>query len=82
MRLVACCATIIHCSKALAIRLSKAMEHVIHPYQSYCVPGRIISDNIYFITDILDGGKRFDLDFGLRSIEQEKAFDRVEHLYL
>ncbi len=69
-------------SKALAIRLGKAMEHVIHPDQSYCVPGRRISDNISFIRDILDGGKLFDLDVGLISIDQEKAFDRVEHLYL
>ncbi len=58
------------------------MEHVIHPDQSYCVPGRSISDNISLITDILDGGKLFDLDIGLISIDQEKAFDRVEHLYL
>lgn len=44
------------------------MKHVIHSDQSYCVPGRRISDNISFIRDILDGGKLFDLDFGWANI--------------
>ncbi|XP_057179060.1 uncharacterized protein LOC130547275 [Triplophysa rosa] len=39
-------------------------------------------DNVSFIRDILDCGKLFDLDFGLISIDQEKAFDRIEHVYL
>ena len=29
-------------SKALAIRLSEVLEQVIHPDQTYCVPGRLI----------------------------------------
>lgn len=69
-------------SKAIAIRLGKVIDFVVHPDQSYCVPGRRIFENISFIRDILDCGKLFDLDFGLISIDQEKAFDRVEHVYL
>nr|BAC82609.1 pol-like protein [Danio rerio] len=69
-------------SKVLANRLSDVLSHIIHPDQSYCVPGRRIFDNISFIRDILDIGKIFNLNFGLLSLDQEKAFDRVEHKYL
>ncbi len=64
-------------SKVLASRLSKVMEQVVHPDQTYCVPGRLISDNIVLILS-----KLFDLKMGIVSIDQEKAFDRVEHKYL
>lgn len=64
-------------SKALAARLGIVLEYIIHPDQSYS-----IFDNVSFIRDILDCGRLFNLDFGLISIDQEKAFDRVEHMYL
>ena len=69
-------------SKVLANRLSKVVGEVIHPDQSYCVPGRLIYDNICFIRDIVDVGRRLNLDFGLVSIDNQKAFDRIEHNYL
>ncbi|KAL2076997.1 hypothetical protein ACEWY4_027414 [Coilia grayii] len=69
-------------SKVLANRLSKVLEQVIHPDQTYCVPGRLIYNNISFIRDIFSLSKTFNLEFGLISIDQEKAFDRVEHSYL
>lgn len=69
-------------SKALANRLSGVLEEVIHADQTYCVPGRQIFDNISFIRDMFDISKLFDVDFGLISIDQEKAFDRIEHNYL
>ncbi|XDV12372.1 hypothetical protein PO909_001067 [Leuciscus waleckii] len=68
-------------SKALANRLGEVLDQIIHSDQTYCVPGRKIFDNISFIRDILDNGKTFS-DFGLISVDQEKAFDRVEHSYL
>ncbi len=69
-------------SKALANRLSKVLAEIIHSDQTYCVPGRQIFDNISFLRDFLDIGKLLDVNFGLISIDQEKAFDRVEHSYL
>lgn len=69
-------------SKVLATRLGKVMEEVIHPDQSYCVPGRSVFDNISLIRDILDASKVFGLNTAFISIDQEKAFDRVEHSYL
>lgn len=36
----------------------------------------------HFLEIFFDIGKLLDVDFGLISIDQEKAFDRVEHGYL
>lgn len=69
-------------SKALAIRLRNVVGQVIHHDQTYCVPNRSIFDNVYLIRDILDVSRLLDIDTGLISLDQEKAFDRVEHSYL
>ncbi len=69
-------------SKALAIRLREVVGQVIHQNQTYCVPNRSIFDNVYLIRDILEVSRLLDIDTGLISLDQEKAFDRVEHSYL
>lgn len=42
----------------------------------------IIMDNLFLIQDILDICKSFELKVGLFSLDQKKAFDRVDHGYL
>ena len=69
-------------SKVLATRLRKVMEHVIHVDQTYCVPSRLITDNVTLIRDVLDLSGSLGCELGLISLDQEKAFDRVEHQYL
>lgn len=69
-------------SKTLTSRMAEVMEQVIHPDQSYCIPVRSIVDNISLVRDILEVSKLFNLDFALIFLDQEKAFDRVEHNYL
>ncbi|KAK3553067.1 hypothetical protein QTP86_031169 [Hemibagrus guttatus] len=69
-------------SKALASRLTKVMERLIHQDQTYCVPDRSIFDDVYLILDILDVSRLLGLKTGLMFLDQEKAFDRVEHEYL
>ena len=69
-------------SKVLASRLREEMSEVIHVDQGYCVPGRLISDNITLIRHVLDVSGSLGMDTALISIDQEKAFDRVEHQYL
>ena len=69
-------------SKALALRLSEMMASIIHPDQTYCVPGRLISDNVTLIRDVLELSNSLGIQTGLISIDQEKAFDRVENQYL
>ncbi|KAK3563432.1 hypothetical protein QTP86_028164 [Hemibagrus guttatus] len=63
-------------SKALASRLTKVMERLIHQDQTYCVPDRSIFDNVYLIRDILDVSRLLGLKTGLIFLDQEKAFDR------
>jgi len=69
-------------SKVLAMRLKKVMENIIHVDQTYCIPNRLISDNIFLIRDVLDLSNSLGCEICLISIDQEKAFDRVEHKYL
>ncbi|KAJ3609222.1 hypothetical protein NHX12_023746 [Muraenolepis orangiensis] len=69
-------------SKVLATRLREVMGQVIHRDQTYCVPDRLVSDNVFLIRDFLDISSALGLETGLISIDQEKAFDRVEHQYL
>ncbi|KAL7884447.1 hypothetical protein AOLI_G00072170 [Acnodon oligacanthus] len=68
-------------SKALAIRLRDVMGHVIHLDQTYCVPGRTTSDNICLNRNILEVSNILGVDSGLISLDQEKAFDQVGHLW-
>jgi len=58
------------------------MAQVVLPDQSYCISGRLIYDNIILIRDLLEISKLFDFKMGIVSIDQEKAFDRVENTYL
>jgi len=55
---------------------------IIHMDQSYCIPERSIVDNISLIRDVLEVSRIFGLKCALVSLDQEKAFDRVEHCYL
>ncbi|CAM2104850.1 unnamed protein product [Caretta caretta] len=69
-------------AKAISLRLGSMMADVIHPDQTYTVPGRSIFDNLFLVRDLLELGRRDGLSFALLSLDQEKAFDRVDHGYL
>ncbi|KAJ4946632.1 hypothetical protein JOQ06_024295, partial [Pogonophryne albipinna] len=69
-------------SKALATRLGRAVEQVIHRDQTYCVPGRSMVDNVHLIRDVLEVSSSLGINTGLISLDQEKAFDRVVHSFL
>ncbi|CAM2111073.1 unnamed protein product [Caretta caretta] len=55
---------------------------MVHPDQTYTVPGCTIFDNLYLVRDLLELGCRDGLLFTLLFLDQEKAFDRVDHGYL
>ncbi|CAM2098207.1 unnamed protein product [Caretta caretta] len=69
-------------AKAISLRLGSVMADVIHPDQTYTVPGHSIFDNLFLVRDLLELGRRDGLSFALLSLDQEKAFDRVDHGYL
>ncbi|CAM2105878.1 unnamed protein product [Caretta caretta] len=69
-------------AKAISLRLGSVMVDVVHPDQTYTVPGRSIFDNLFLVRDLLELGRRDGLSFALLSLDQEKAFDRVDHGYL
>ena len=69
-------------SKVLANRLKNVLELIIHRDQSYCVQDRSIMDNLFLMRDLYDICKLHNIDVGIVSLDQEKAFDRVDHGFL
>uniref|UniRef100_A0AAQ4QQC8 Reverse transcriptase domain-containing protein n=1 Tax=Gasterosteus aculeatus aculeatus TaxID=481459 RepID=A0AAQ4QQC8_GASAC len=69
-------------SRVFASRLRETMEQVIHRDKTYCVPGRSMVDNVYLIRDVLEVSSSLGINTGLISLDQEKAFDCVEHSFL
>ncbi|CAM2097768.1 unnamed protein product [Caretta caretta] len=69
-------------AKAISLRLGSVLADVIHPDQTYTIPDRSIFDNLFLVQDLLELGRRDGLSFALLSLDQEKAFDRVDHRYL
>ncbi len=55
---------------------------IIHKDQSYCIKDRCISDNLHLVRDVIDYAFKNNIDMGLLSLDQEKAFDRVDHQFL
>ncbi|CAM2096705.1 unnamed protein product [Caretta caretta] len=69
-------------AKAILLWLGSMLADVIHPDQTYTIPDRSIFDNLFLVWDLLELGRRDGLSFALLSLDQEKAFDRVDHGYL
>ena len=69
-------------AKTLANRLKCVLPHIIHPDQSYGIPGRTIQDNIIFTNAMFSYIEQKNIPAIYLNIDQEKAFDRVPHQYL
>ena len=70
------------CSKVLSLCLSKVLEFIIDPDQPCSVPGRKITSNLHILRDVLDYIDRTNETGILISLDQEKAFDRVNRTFL
>lgn len=66
----------------MANRLKLCLHLLIRNGQTYCIPKRSIIDNLFLLRDIIDFNLNNKNDLEVLSLDQEKAFDRVDHEYL
>ena len=67
--------------RVLANRLQVVISDLIGPEQTYAVKGRSIQDNLHLIHKVLEGIEN-NTEAALISLDQSKAFDRVDHRFL
>ena len=70
------------CSKAVSIRLPKVLGSIVDPDQTCSIPGRTIFSNLALLRDTLAFIERKNETGILLSLDQEKAFDRVDRSFL
>ena len=68
-------------ARFLANRLQRVISDLIGPEQTFAVKGRSIQDNLHLIREVLEGIED-DTEAALISLDQSKAFDRVDHRFL
>ncbi|CAM2098464.1 unnamed protein product [Caretta caretta] len=59
--------------KAISLQLGSMLVDMVHPDQTF--------NNLYLILDLLELRFRDGLSFALLTLDQEKAFDRMDHGY-
>ena len=69
-------------TKALSLRLVEVLASVINLDQSCGIKGRNIGHNILLIRDLIQYANDENLPAIILSIDQKKAFDRVDWVYL
>ena len=70
------------CARALAGRLLKVLHHVIHRDQTCGVKGRYIGENVALLRDVVRFTEETNFPAVILSLDQEKAFDRVDWDFL
>ena len=65
-------------SHVIAGRLLKVIHLVVADNQTCGVPGRYIGENVAFLQDIVDYATLSNVPVAVLSLDQEKAFDRVD----
>ena len=68
-------------TKVLTIRLNYVLPTIIHPTQT-AIYGRKIDQNIHLVRDLIDLANKNDETAAFIFLDQEKAFDRVNHRFL
>ena len=69
-------------ARILAGSLSKVLQLLIHLDQSCGVQGRYIGENIVFLNSVFQYSREASVPGSLLSLDQEKAFDRVDDAFL
>ena len=70
------------CTKVLANRLRHVLPRIINKNQTCGIPDRSIYENLFLLRDKIDYVKHKELSAAIISLDQEKAFDRVNHGFL
>lgn len=65
-------------ARAVAARLLKVIHLIVAKDQTCGVPGRYIGENVAFLRDVVSYATTFDAPVVILSLDQEKAFDRVD----
>ena len=65
-------------TRALSGRLLAVLPSIVGTDQTCGVRGRTISENLFLVRDLIEYAEREDLPLALLSLDQEKAFDRVD----
>ena len=69
-------------SKVLTNRLKQVLASVVAPDQVCSVPGRLASESVRVLQDTIDHACRTGRGGALISLDQEKAFDRVDWSFM
>ena len=69
-------------TKILSDRLKNILPHIISEEQNCSFPQRPIFNNLFLIRDIIKFSKEKNNKLYLLQIDQEKAFDKVDHDFL
>lgn len=69
-------------TKALSSRLSFVIRDLIHPSQAGFIPGRSIAEQTKLIRMMMQYAEAKEQNGLIVALDQEKAYDRIEHDYL
>lgn len=69
-------------SKCLANRLKKCMDTIVHQDQTCGIKGRTIFENIIFTQDAVFYANKHQKPLAVISVDQAKAFDRLNRTFL
>ena len=70
------------CTKVLANRSRRVLPRIINKDQTCGIPDRGIYENLFLLRDTIDYVKHKQLSVAIITLDQEKAFDRVNHGFL
>ena len=69
-------------TKILANRLKHILPEIISEEQNCSIPNRTIFNNLFLTRDIITYTKEKNNNFYLLQIDQEKAFDKIDRIFL
>ena len=69
-------------SRVIAGRLLKVIHLVVNRDQTCGVPGRFIGENVTLLSDVASFATELDIPVAILSLDQEKAFDRVDWSFM